>query len=136
MNTQELLLKAEMVQSTMTNITEEINNTSFTGVGALSVDKGFVVIQMRGDFQVENVEISLNVPDFNNSEMLEDLVKAALTDVWNKVSQKKEEEMQRVLDSLDLPPGFELPFWCCSWQLNIIHFGNWRRSNSMRIFNC
>lgn len=43
--------------------------------------------------------------DFNEKEVLEDLIKAALNDVKSKADQKLAEETQKMMADLGLPAG-------------------------------
>lgn len=47
---------------------------------------------------------------FPIEEVVEDLIVAAVKDAQEKASNREREEMQKLTESLGLPPGMNLPF--------------------------
>ncbi len=71
---------------------------------------GLVKIRCSAKGKVNGVTVdeSLLVP--SEKTMLEDLVAAAFNDARTKADAAAEEEMRKVRHSIQLPPGFKLPF--------------------------
>ena len=46
----------------------------------------------------------------DDKEVVEDLIVAAVKDAQEKASNREREEMQKLTESLGLPPGMNLPF--------------------------
>ena len=46
----------------------------------------------------------------DDKEVVEDLIVAAVKDAQEKAANREREEMQKLTESLGLPPGMNLPF--------------------------
>jgi len=71
---------------------------------------GMVRIRATAKGRIIGVSIddSLMVPD--DKQMLEDLVAAAINDARAKADAAGQEEMGKMTQGMQLPPGFKLPF--------------------------
>jgi DNA-binding YbaB/EbfC family protein len=67
-----------------------------------------VEVQMNGKHAVRAVRIDPSLLD--DTEMLEDLVAAAINDAVNRVEEASRERMSGLTQGLKLPPGMKLPF--------------------------
>jgi DNA-binding YbaB/EbfC family protein len=64
---------------------------------------GLVKITVTGDFQVADVHISPDALD--DRELLEDLVRAALSEALRQVQAEMAKGMQEITGGLPIPPG-------------------------------
>ena len=68
---------------------------------------GLVKITVTGDYQVDQVEIGDGAME--DRELLEDLVRAALSESVRKVQEAQKEMLSEITGGLPIPPGL-LPF--------------------------
>jgi nucleoid-associated protein EbfC len=71
---------------------------------------GMVSVTLSGKGDVRSVKIDPKVIDPADVEMLEDLLVAAFNDARGKVDATVQEQTQKLMGGLGLPPGFKLPF--------------------------
>ncbi len=64
---------------------------------------GMVKVVMNGNEEVVDIKIEKEVIDPDDSEMLEDLVLAAVNNAKEKAEEMKQEEMGDIAGGLDLP---------------------------------
>lgn len=105
-NIGELMMKAQKVQSQMNILQTKMESQEFEGVAA----NGAIKVTMTGKGVPTKVIIDKSVITPDDAETLEDLVMVALTDVRNKIDGYMAQEMERIQNSLGLPPGFKMPF--------------------------
>ena len=96
---QEMQTKMQEMQSTLANI--EVTGTSGAGMCQ-------VIMNCKGEARQIKIDPTLVTPD--NTEVLQDLILAAINDARAKSEEKSQEEMQKLSGGLELPPGFQLPF--------------------------
>lgn len=65
-----------------------------------------VRVEIDGQFMVRSVEISPEVVDPQDPEMLQDLVQAAVTDALNRAKEAIRSEMSSLTGGMGLPPDF------------------------------
>ena len=75
------------------------------GAGASLVT---IVLNGKGAMQRLKIDPSLVKPE--DAEILEDLIVAAHNDAKSKIEIRVQEETQRLMGGLPLPPGMKLPF--------------------------
>lgn len=71
---------------------------------------GMVTVTARGDVSVEKIRIDPKVIDPQEAELLEDLVLAAVDGALRAARDMAAEEMSKLTQGLNLPPGMKLPF--------------------------
>lgn len=105
-NLGQMMKQAQEVQTRMQEMQERLAQAELTGASG----GGMVTITMTGKGEVRRVQIDpgLIVPD--DREVLEDLVAAAVNDARQKVDAYTQEETQKIMGGLQLPPGVKLPF--------------------------
>ncbi len=105
-NLGQMMKQAQEVQTKMQEMQERLAEAELSGASG----GGMVTVSMSGAGEVRRVSIdpSLIVPD--DREVLEDLIVAAVNDVRQKVEAFKQEETQKIMGGLQLPPGVKLPF--------------------------
>ena len=103
-----LMKQAQQMQEKMQKMQEELANAEVTGQSG----GGLVSVVMTGRHDVKRVSIdqSLMSTDEDDKEVLEDLIAAALNDAVRKVEQSSQEKMGGMTASMQLPPGFKMPF--------------------------
>ena len=101
MNPMDLLKNFQNIQSKLNEAQERMKHV--TAVGTSGGD--MVRVTINGQMEVQNVEISKDVVDPNDIEMLQDLILAAFTDAMTKVKEEIKEEMSGLTGGMDLPPG-------------------------------
>ena len=100
-----LLKQAQEVQGRMQAAQEEISNLVVTGVAG----GGLVKIDMKGQHEVQTVQIDNSVVKVDEKDILEDLLVAAFNDAVSKVEGETKSRMKGLSEGLDLPEGLELP---------------------------
>ncbi|RVU36958.1 YbaB/EbfC family nucleoid-associated protein [Hwanghaeella grinnelliae] len=105
-NLGQMMKQAQEVQTKMQEMQDRLAEAELTGASG----GGMVSITMTGKGEVRRVDIdpSLVVPD--DKEVLEDLIAAAVNDAKQKVDAFTQEETQKIMGGLQLPPGVKLPF--------------------------
>ena len=101
MNIQQMMKQAQALQAKMAQVQAELKTRELIG----SSGGGKVKITMNGAHEVTAVAIDPSVVRPDETDLLEDLVLAALNDARAKVTRMIEEEMGRVTGGLGLPPG-------------------------------
>jgi len=105
-NLGQMMKQAQEVQTKMQEMQERLAEAELTGASG----GGMVTVTVTGKGEVRRVQIdpSLIVPD--DKEVLEDLIAAAVNDAKQKVDAFTQEETQKIMGGLQLPPGMKLPF--------------------------
>ena len=86
MNIQAMMKQAQKMQKDMLNTKEEINNMNFEGKSSL------VTVVVNGNKEVLSVKIG-NEFEFDDIEMLQDMIVIALNDAMKKVDKEIETKM-------------------------------------------
>ncbi len=95
----DMLKQAKIMQKQMQTIQEELKNTRFEA----SSGGGAVKATVNGDQEVLEIKINKEIVDFEDVEMLEDMVLVALNDA---LKQSKEESKRRLMG---LTGGMNIP---------------------------
>jgi DNA-binding YbaB/EbfC family protein len=105
MNIFEVMKQAGQMQARMQEMQERVAQLESTG----NAGGGMVSITVNGKGQTQSVRIdpSLLVPEERG--VLEDLIRAAANDARAKVEASMQEELGKLTQGLNLPPGFKLP---------------------------
>ena len=101
----DIMKQAQKMQEDVKNIQEEIEGLEIIGESGA----GLVKVIMTGKREVRKVTIDKSLVE-DDSDMLEDLVAAAMNDAVRKVNRLKKEKMADVTSGLPIPPGFKMPF--------------------------
>lgn len=99
MNPMDLLKNFQNIQSRMAVMQERVRTIVVTGTAGGDM----VRVELSGQMAVRSVTISPEAVDPNDIGMLQDLVRAAITDALVKLKEKMREEMADVTGGLDLP---------------------------------
>jgi DNA-binding YbaB/EbfC family protein len=98
---QAMLKQAQALQAKVTQVQNELRTREVVGTAG----GGKVKVTMTGAQEVTAISIAPDVVRPEETDVLEDLVLAALRDARAKVTRMVEEEMGRVTGGLGLPPG-------------------------------
>ena len=100
-NLPSLLAKAREVQEKMKQVQDELAQKQ------VSADSGggMVTAVVNGRLQVVSIRIDKSKVDVNDTEMLEDLIVAAINSAQVKAAEMIKQEMAKVSTDLGLPPG-------------------------------
>lgn len=94
-----LLKQAQKMQKAMDEAREELRSTEVEG----SAGGGVVRATVRGDGQVERIEITEEALRQGDRSMLEDLVLAAVRDGIERANRLSQERLSKVTGGLNLP---------------------------------
>ena len=101
-----LMKQAKEMQTKMAEMQDAMQHHELTGVAGA----GMVEVTLNGKGDMKGLKIDPSIIDPEDSEMLEDLLKAAHADARNKVEAYSQEKMKEMTGGLELPPGMNLPF--------------------------
>ncbi len=105
-NIGEMMRQAQQVQQRMQEMQERLAEMEATG----SSGAGMVEVTLNGKGAARRVRIDPVLLEPKETEVLEDLLVAAINDAKAKVDLHSQEEMAKVTGGLKLPPGMKLPF--------------------------
>ena len=111
MNSIEDMMKAAQQASEVINKQMEEAQSKLDAIEVEGVAGGGLVkirCTAKGKVKGSTVDESLLKPE--EKSILEDLIAAAFNDARNKADAAAEEEMRKVRNNIQLPPGFKLPF--------------------------
>lgn len=111
MNSIEEMMKAAQQASDVINKQMEEAQHKLDGIEVEGVAGGGLVkirCTAKGKVKGTTIDDSLLKPE--EKTILEDLIAAAFNDARAKADAAAEEEMRKVRHSIQLPPGFKLPF--------------------------
>jgi len=91
--------QARMMEQQIEKMREEIKSTSVTG----SSGNGLVTVIVNGDKELQQIKIKPECVDPNDLEGLQDLIKAATDDAYQKLSRQSQ-------GGPSLPGGMPFPF--------------------------
>ena len=100
-----LMKQAQEMQANMQKLQEELASMEVTG----EAGGGMVKVVMTGRHEVRRVVIDESVAG-EDTDMLEDLVAAAVNDAVHKVERNSQEKVSGLTSGLNLPAGMKLPF--------------------------
>jgi nucleoid-associated protein EbfC len=106
MNIAGMMKKAQEMQKKMQEMQDNLVNFIEEGTAGA----GMVTVQMNGKNDIKKINISDELLNPNDKEMLEDLLVAALSDAKRKIDARAGSEMEKVTGGLNLPAGMKLPF--------------------------
>ncbi len=105
-NLGQMMKQAQEMQAKMADLQARLARIEVSG----SAGAGLVSVTLSGNGEVRRVKIDPSLADPAEVGVLEDLIAAAANDARAKVEARVQEETQRLMGGLNLPPGFKLPF--------------------------
>jgi len=100
-NPMELMKKARELQDKMKQIQDELAKEQVTA----DAGAGMVTATVTGKLEVVKVRIDKSKIDLNNTEMLEDVITAAIAAAQHKAAAMIQQRMQKMASDAGLPPG-------------------------------
>jgi nucleoid-associated protein EbfC len=106
MNIAGMMKKAQEMQKKMQEMQDNLANLTEDGTAGA----GMVTVTINGKNEVKKINISDELMNVSEKDILEDLLIAALNDAKRKIDSKAAAEMEKITGGLGLPAGMKLPF--------------------------
>ena len=100
-NLGELMTKARQMQDQMKQMQEELGKKQVTA----DAGGGMVQATVNGRMELVKLHIDKEKVDVNDTELLEDLIVAAVHGAQARAAEMMQTEMQKMTGDLGLPPG-------------------------------
>ena len=100
-NPMEFLKVFQNFQNIMGEMQGKLKDIRVTG----SAGGDMVTVEMNGQMDVLKVSIAEEAIDPSDKEMLEDLVRAATSNAFQKVKERMREEISSASGGMNIPPG-------------------------------
>jgi DNA-binding YbaB/EbfC family protein len=100
-NLGELMTKARQMQDQMKQMQEELAKKQITA----DAGGGMVQATVNGRLELVKLHIDKSKVDLNDTELLEDLIVAAVHGAQSRAAEMMKAEMQKMTGDLGLPPG-------------------------------
>ena len=101
-----MMKQAQEMQGKMAQMQEELDNVMVVGESGA----GLVKATATAKGELKELDIDPSIFNGDDKEVVEDLILAAIKDAQSKASAKAQEEQQKMIEGLGLPPGMNLPF--------------------------
>lgn len=101
-NIQQLARQAQKLQDDMEAVSAELETKEYTA----NAGGGAVSVTVTGKMELTKVDISPDVVDPEDVEMLSDLVMAAANEALRAASKEKEDKMESISGGLNIPGMF------------------------------
>lgn len=96
-----VMKKMQKLQTDMAKMQEEMKQRTFE----TSAGGGVVKVVINGEKKIESIKIDPAAVDPEDTEMLEDLILAAVNEALKKVDDMMAQEMGKLTGGMGLPPG-------------------------------
>ena len=100
-NLGELMTKAREMQDKMKSVQEELGRKQITA----DAGGGMVQATVNGRLELTKLRIDRAKVDVNDTEMLEDVIVAAVAAAQTRAAEMVRQEMQKVAGDMGVPPG-------------------------------
>ncbi len=101
MNMNNLMKQAQKMQKQMEQMQTELENKEYS----VTSGGGAVKVTISGKKQIKNIEISPDVVDQDDVEMLQDLVMTAVNEALRQAEDAANSEMGRITGGMGMPNG-------------------------------
>ena len=105
-NLGQLMKQAQEMQDKMAEMQDSLVSIEIEGVAGA----GLVKVTLNGKGEMRRLHIDPTLVSADEAEILEDLIVAAHNDAKGKIEARVQEETQRLIGGLSLPPGMKFPF--------------------------
>ncbi|MBP5856327.1 YbaB/EbfC family nucleoid-associated protein [Marivibrio halodurans] len=105
-NMANMMKQAQEMQQRMQEMQQQMEEMEVMGTAG----GGMVSATVTGRSKLRRVEIDPSLLKEDEKEVLEDLLVAAVNDAQTKAEERMQEETQKLMGGLQLPPGMKLPF--------------------------
>lgn len=95
----EMLRRAQELQAQLAEAQDELKDASVTA----SVGGGIVSVTLGGDHKLREVSIDPDVVDPDDTEMLQDLLVAAVNEAQDQLEALREQRLAGLTEGLDVP---------------------------------
>jgi DNA-binding YbaB/EbfC family protein len=102
----QMMQKASQMKQKMQDMQERVQQMELTG----EAGGGLVTCMVNGRFELRTLKIDPSLVKTQETEMLEDMVVAAVNDARKKAEKLMGDETEKIMKDLGLPPGLGLPF--------------------------
>jgi DNA-binding YbaB/EbfC family protein len=97
----QLMKQAQEMQGKMAQMQEELARKQITA----DAGGGMVQATVNGRMELTKLKIDKSKVDFNDVELLEDVIVAAVAAAQTRAGENMKQEMQRTAGDMGLPPG-------------------------------
>jgi len=101
----DLVTQAKKMQEKMKETQDALKKIEVEGISGGNA----IRIIMNGDGEIKKISLDNNLLK-ESKEIIEDLIIAAHNDAKSKLKKKTSEEISKITDGVNLPPGFKIPF--------------------------
>ncbi len=101
-----MMKSAQDLQTKMTDMQEELNTIMVVGESGA----GLVKATATAKGELKGLDIDPSIFNGDDKEVVEDLILAAIKDAQTKASERSQEEMGKLTESMGLPKDIKLPF--------------------------
>ncbi len=105
-NMSQIMKQAKAMQDKMAEMQKKIEEMEIEG----NSGGGVVKVVMNGKHELKKIDIDASLMNPDESEVLEDLIVAAINDVNKKIAENMSNQLGSLSSGMDLPPGMKLPF--------------------------
>lgn len=105
-NLGQLMKQAQEMQDKMAEMQDSLATIEIEGAAGA----GLVKVTLNGKGEMRRLKIDPTLANPDEAEILEDLIVAAHNDAKGKIEVRVQEETQKLMGGLPLPPGMKLPF--------------------------
>jgi DNA-binding YbaB/EbfC family protein len=105
-NLGQMMRQAQEMQERLTQMQTRLSELEITG----SAGAGMVQVTLTGKHEAKRVKIDPQLLNASETQVLEDLIVAAINDARGKIEVQMADQMSELTGGLPLPPGFKLPF--------------------------
>ena len=105
-NLSNMMKQAQQMQAKMAEMQERMGDLEVDGQSG----GGLVTVTLNGRKEMRSVKVDKSLVDPDDIEVMEDLIVAAFNDANAKADAAIQEETQKMMSGLKLPPGMKLPF--------------------------
>ncbi len=105
-NLAQMMKQAQQMQAKMAELQARLGEMEVAGQSG----GGMVQATLTGKGELRRIKIDPSLAKPDETEVLEDLVVAAVNDARQRADAMVAEEMSKLTGGLQLPPGMKLPF--------------------------
>jgi nucleoid-associated protein EbfC len=105
-NIVQMMQKASKMKQLMQEMQARVQKMEIPG----EAGGGLVRCKVTGRFELKSLKIDPSLIKAEESDVMEDMIIAAVNDARNKAEKVMAEETQKIMNDMGLPPGLDLPF--------------------------
>jgi DNA-binding YbaB/EbfC family protein len=105
-NLGQMMKQVQDMQARMAEMQEKLKDIEIAG----QAGAGMVRATLNGKGDLRRIAIDRSLVDPAETEVLEDLIVAAVNDAKAKVDAEVQSQVSKLTGGIPLPPGFKMPF--------------------------